>query len=116
MYLALCSQDTFWFSSELYEQYFEEYKTFIELAQDAPQLDFLTNTKCLEIWLNYLGQERYFEEKMLGDGVDKSWWNIAFKSIESVKPELKLLPKNKDGSITKKNKSKDIATPSLWDN
>lgn len=112
LYLGLCSQDTIWFSNESYEKYLEEFNTFIEIAKDEPGIDFIVNTKCLDIWLNYLGEERYNEEKILGDGIDKSWWNLAFNSIESIAPETKNVKDDK--KTNKKRKSKKENIPTLW--
>lgn len=111
LYLSLCSQDTIWFSEEQYQKYLEEFNTFIEIAKDEPELDFLANTKCLEIWSNYLGIERYNEEKILGDNVDRSWWNLAFNSIESIAPEAKDI---EDDKTNKKGKPKKENAPTLW--
>lgn len=114
LYLALCSQDTIWYSKEKYEKYLEEFKTFIQLSKDDSELDFLTNTKCLEIWLNYLGEERYNEEKLLSDSIDKSWWNLAFKSIDLINPKTNIV-KTSNNSKTPKSKSKKIIRPTLWE-
>jgi hypothetical protein len=111
LYVALCSQDSYWYSDSAYDQYIAEFKTFIELAKDDPRLDFLTGTKCVEIWRNYLGVERYFEEKLRNDNIDPTWWRLAFESIELVTP----VPSEPTALPKVKRKKSEPEQPPLWE-